>query len=49
MAWSCSGIRCMLLAFGFIGLGPGGLFLRSRTWLAELLRLLVPGDGMLGR
>ena len=32
-----------------MGLGPGGLFLRSRTALAELLRALPPGVGIVGR
>ncbi len=41
---SCIGKFCGALAFGFIGLGPGGLFLLSRTWLAELLLLRPPGD-----
>lgn len=44
VACCCNGTRCM---FGFIGLGPGGLILRSRTSLAELLRLFPPGVGML--
>lgn len=38
------GSLCGALAFGFIGLGPGGLFLLSRTWLAELLLFRPPGD-----
>ena len=42
-ACCCSGT---LWIFGFMGLGPGGLILRSRTSLAELLRLLPPGVGM---
>ncbi len=52
-AWICIGtfglVWGMMLAFGFMGLGPGGLFLRSRTSLAELLRLFCPGTGMAGR
>ena len=54
----CGGERLMIDALsgdciprwglGFIGLGPGGLILRAWTSLAELLRLLAPGGGMLG-
>lgn len=45
-AFDCVGSICGLFAFGFIGLGPGGLFLFSRTWLAELLLLLPPSGGI---
>lgn len=44
IACCCIETFCM---FGFIGLGPGGLILRSRMSLAELLLLLAPSGGML--
>lgn len=43
-AANCTGSFGGAFAFGFMGLGPGGLFLLSRTWLAELLLFRPPGD-----